>query len=190
MRKKDHGKPENDEQLWEIVTRQVNPLKSARYAGATEKAAHSHKPVAPRKIVGRASAPVMGSSPTPSPKATPIDLRDGDHAGLDRTTRRKLSRGNLPVEARLDLHGHNAQQAETQLRSFIQQSAIFRYRCVLVITGKGYSHGGDGVLRSELPRWLNSDPLRAKIVAYDFAQPRHGGQGAYYVYIKKVRDTS
>ena len=58
MRKKDHGKPENDDQLWEIVTSQVNPLKSARYAGVTEKAAHSHKPVAPRKIVGRASAPV------------------------------------------------------------------------------------------------------------------------------------
>jgi hypothetical protein len=46
MRKKDHGKPENDDQLWEIVTRQVNPLKSARYAGVTEKAVHSHKPVA------------------------------------------------------------------------------------------------------------------------------------------------
>ena len=48
MRKKDHGKPENDDQLWEIVTRQVNPLKSARYAGVTKKAGHSREPVAPR----------------------------------------------------------------------------------------------------------------------------------------------
>ena len=43
-------------------------------------------------------------------------------------------------------------------------------------------------MRGELPRWLNADPLRSKIVAFDFAQPRHGVQGAFYVYIKKVRD--
>ena len=187
MRKKDHGKPENDDQLWEIVTRQVNPLKSARYAGVTKKAVHSHKAVAPRKIVGRPSAPVMGNGPKPSPKATPIDLRDGDHAGLDRTTRRKLSRGNLPVEARLDLHGHNTQQAETRLRSFIQQSAILGYRCVLVITGKGVR--GEGVLRRHVPLWLKQPPLDNVVLAISDATPKDGGTGAIYVMFRRTRSS-
>ena len=187
MRKKDHGKPENDDQLWEIVTRQVNPLKSARYAGVTEKARHSHKHFAPGKIIGRASAPVMGSSPKPSPKTTPIDLRDGDHVGLDRTTRRKLSRGNLPVEARLDLHGYNAQQAETRLRSFIQQSAILGYRCVLVITGKGVR--GEGVLRRQVPLWLKQPPLDNVVLAISDATPKDGGTGAIYVMLRRTRSS-
>ena len=187
MRKKDHGKPENDDQLWEIVTRQVNPLKSARYAPVTEKAGHSYNPVATRKIVGRASAPVMESGPKPSPKTTPIDLRDGDHAGLDRTTRRKLSRGNLPVEARLDLHGHNAQQAETRLRSFIQQSAILGYRCVLVITGKGVR--GEGVLRRHVPLWLKQPPLDNVVLAISDATPKDGGTGAIYVMLRRTRSS-
>ena len=131
-----------------------------------------------------------GRRPQVNYDSTRTDLKPGQLQGLDRRRGEKLRKGKLEIEGTLDLHGMTRSQAQGAVRRFIDASQSMGRRTVLVITGKGYSHGGDGVLRSELPRWLNSDPLRAKIVAYDFAQPRHGGQGAYYVYIKKVRDTS
>lgn len=116
------------------------------------------------------------------------ELKPGQLQGLDRKRGDKLRKGKLEIEGTLDLHGMTRDQAKGAVQRFIDASQSMGRRTVLVITGKGYTHGGDGVLRSELPRWLNADPLRSKIVAYDYAQPRHGGQGAFYVYIKKVRD--
>ena len=183
MRKKDHGKSEDDDRLWETVTSQINPLKSLRYSGAMEKAPATRTP--PRKITGSIMASAKGKSPSTPAKATPIDLREGDHAGLDRTTRLKLFRGNLPVEARLDLHGHNAQQAETRLRAFIQQSASLGHRCVLVITGKGVR--GEGVLRRHVPFWLKQPPLGGVVLAISDAAPKDGGAGAIYVMLRRTR---
>ena len=185
MRKKDHGKSEDDDRLWETVTSQINPLKSVRYSGAMEKALATRNPPSPRKITGKTVASATGKSPSPPAKAAPIDLREGDHAGLDRTTRRKLSRGNLPVEARLDLHGHNAQQAETRLRAFIQQSVSLGHRCVLVITGKGVC--GEGVLRRHVPFWLKQPPLGGVVLAISDATPKDGGAGAIYVMLRRTR---
>ena len=185
MRKKDHGKSEDDDQLWEAVTSQITPLKSVRYSGTMEKAPSTRNPPSPCKITGRTVASATGKSHSPPTKATPIDLREGDHAGLDRTTRRKLSRGNLPVEARLDLHGHNAQQAETRLRAFIQQSVSLGHRCVLVITGKGVR--GEGVLRRHVPFWLKQPPLGGVVLAISDATPKDGGAGAIYVMLRRKR---
>jgi len=185
MRKKDHGKSEDDDRLWETVTSQINPLKSVRYSSAMEQAPATRKNSPSRKITGRTAASATGKSPSSPAKATPIDLREGDHAGLDRTTRRKLSRGNLPVEARLDLHGHNAQQAETSLRAFIQQSASLGHRCVLVITGKGVR--GEGVLRRHVPLWLKQPPLGGVVLAISDATPKDGGAGAIYVMLRRTR---
>jgi DNA-nicking Smr family endonuclease len=152
-----------------------------------EKAPATRKNSPSRKITGRTAASVTGQSPSSPAKATPIDLREGDHAGLDRTTRRKLSRGNLPVEARLDLHGHNAQQAETRLRAFIQQSASLGHRCVLVITGKGVR--GEGFLRRHVPLWLKQPPLGGVVLAISDAIPKDGGAGAIYVMLRRTRSS-
>ena len=185
MRKKDHGKSEDDNRLWETVTSQINPLRSVRYSGAMEKPPTNRKNSPPRKMTGGTLSSEIGKSLSLSAKAKPIDLREGDHAGLDRTTRRKLSRGNLPVEARLDLHGHNAQQAETRLRAFIQQSASLGYRCVLVITGKGAR--GEGVLRRHVPFWLKQPPLGGVVLAISDATQKDGGAGAIYVMLRRTR---
>lgn len=185
MRKKDHGKSEDDDRLWETVTSQINPLRSVRYSGAMEKTSTIRKNSPPRKMTDGAMSTEIGKSLLTPAKATTIDLREGDHAGLDKTTRRKLSRGNFPVEARLDLHGHNAQQAETRLRAFIQQSASLGHRCVLVITGKGVR--GEGVLRRHVPFWLKQPPLSGVILAISDATPKDGGAGAIYVMLRRTR---
>ena len=70
-------------------------------------------------------------------------------------------------------------------------------RLILVITGKGgkkrsdddapFMREGEGVLRQQAPRWLRSGPHAARIVGIYQAHPRHGGAGAFYVYLKKRR---
>ncbi|MEQ9814703.1 MAG: Smr/MutS family protein, partial [Azospirillaceae bacterium] len=54
--------------------------------------------------------------------------------------------------------------------------------------GRGTFTGGKAVLKSKLADWLNDPPLRDKVLAFYPAQPRHGGEGAFYVLLKRLRD--
>ncbi len=67
------------------------------------------------------------------------------------------------------------------LNGFLERSASHGRRCVLVVTGKS------GVLKGEVPRWLNQQPNRGRMIALSQAQPRHGGSGALYVLLKRQR---
>lgn len=116
---------------------------------------------------------------------TPIDLRAGEHAGLDRSTRRRLAQGQQPIEARLDLHGMTAAQAERKLAGFINSAEAQGCRCVLVITGKGAN--GNGVLRRLVPLWLKTPPLSSRVLAISAAQQTDGGAGALYVMLRRRR---
>ena len=112
----------------------------------------------------------------------PIDLRGEDQAGLDSRTRRRLFRGDVPIDRRLDLHGHSAARAEIKLQRFIEDAAYARCRCVLVITGKGA-----GVLKGHVPRWLKESPLSGLVLALAEARPSDGGGGAFYVLLRRRR---
>ena len=116
---------------------------------------------------------------------TPIDLRAGEHAGLDRMTRRRLVQGQQPIEARLDLHGLTAAQAERKLSGFIANAEAGGCRCVLVITGKGAN--GNGVLRRLVPLWLKTPPLSSRVLAISTARQADGGEGALYVMLRRRR---
>ena len=196
---------EDDRAVWQAVKDTVSPMRlstTKTFRGIIN-AAEKMPPTPQREATPRAAGPKL-TAKTRYPVApdallkgrrTPVnydsnrsELKPGQLQGLDRKRGDKLRKGKLEIEGTLDLHGMTRDQAQGAVRRFIEASQSMGRRTVLVITGKGYTHGGDGVLRSELPRWLNADPLRSKIVAFDFAQPRHGGQGAFYVYIKKVRD--
>ena len=80
------------------------------------------------------------------------------------------------------------EQAYVALNYFTKASYQARKRCVLVITGKGSkSRGSVGVLRMAVPRWLNEEPNRTRVLAFSYATPRDGGEGALYVMLKKKR---
>ena len=115
----------------------------------------------------------------------PIDLRSGEKAGIDGATRRRLAQGQIPIEARLDLHGLTAAQAERRLARFVDQAARTGARCVLVITGKGSE--GKGVLRRLVPLWLKTPPLSGQILAISQARQADGGGGALYVMLRRKR---
>lgn len=113
---------------------------------------------------------------------------------MHRGTFQKMQRGKLKPEARIDLHGLTLAQAHPMLTEFILDAYARGLRLVLVITGKGRDREQDGpipirrgVLRQQVPAWLYAVPLGAVVLDIRTAHLKHGGEGAYYVYLKRRR---
>ena len=108
---------------------------------------------------------------------------------------RKFKREEFRVEAVLDLHGLTEDEAFAKVDSFIPQSYALGRRCVMIITGKGIRvHPNDdiftskGVLRKQVPQWLNMARLRAMILIYKHASEKMGGEGALYILLRRNKD--
>lgn len=98
---------------------------------------------------------------------------------------RSLRRGMLPVDARLDLHGLTAAQAQEKLVDFLRTMRSRSERCVLVIHGKGERVPGGGVLRGEIAAWLSQGRARDHVAAFVTARDDDGGEGAVYVALRR-----
>ncbi|PKQ03593.1 MAG: DNA mismatch repair protein MutS [Alphaproteobacteria bacterium HGW-Alphaproteobacteria-12] len=190
---------DEERKLWRAVTKDAKPIsrRPAEEAEAPREEPHKEKrpalPIHPPSL-----APLHAVKPQPPHRpAEPPPL-----TGLDRRTSQRLARGQMEVEATLDLHGHSQEAAHGALNAFVSRSRGRGLRCVLVITGKGASpyarhtlHGASfyevperqGVLRSAVPRWLNEAELRAHVSGFQPAHPKHGGGGAFYVWLRKKR---
>ena len=144
--------------------------------------------------------PAITRSPNAHLRAEPVqkksdqrELRHGDTPGLDKRSAQRMKRGQMQIEARLDLHGHRQDEAHRALNGFIAGAASAGKRCVMVITGKGLRLGDQenqrqvGVLREMVPRWLNEEPNRSRILSFNHATPGDGGTGALYVLLKRKR---
>ena len=101
----------------------------------------------------------------------------------NRGTERKVRRGQMEIAGTLDLHGHTQSSAERAFLSFLSQHQAARSKCVLVITGKGAR--GEGVLRQRFLHWLTREDVRALASSYASAHQKHGGTGAFYVFLRK-----
>jgi DNA-nicking Smr family endonuclease len=112
---------------------------------------------------------------------------------MDRRRFDKLRRGRLEPEARLDLHGMTSERAHAALTAFVLDASARDLRLVLVITGKGRADATEphprrhGILHHSLPHWLAAPPLNARVLQVAAAHQRHGGAGAYYVYLRRRR---
>ncbi len=111
---------------------------------------------------------------------------------MDPKTNERLRRGKLTPEDIIDLHGMTAAGAFPELSRFIMDAHSTGFRLVLVITGKGRNSVSDGfhparegVLKRQVPRWLSTQPLSRLVLHLSEAHPRHGGSGAYYVYLRR-----
>jgi len=175
------GLSADDLALWQRATREIAPLKDKK---EKEPSANSWKIKEKKEDAPR--VPTPRAAPPRPPSEPPLSAGGG--AGVDKRTAGRLRRGELQIEARLDLHGMTLEQAHRALAPFLLAAREAGRRTVLVITGKGRrSEGSLGVLRDAVPRWLNEPGLRPQIVAFCHAQPRHGGDGAYYVLLRRQR---
>jgi DNA-nicking Smr family endonuclease len=106
--------------------------------------------------------------------------------GLDRRQSLRLRRGQLAIEGRLDLHGLTQAEAHRALASFVARSQAAGKRVLLIVTGKG-SREGSGVLRGAVPRWLAEPALKSRVLTTARAVPRDGGDGAFYLLLRRAR---
>jgi DNA-nicking Smr family endonuclease len=144
-------------------------------------------PELPHVALKRANAarvlpkPVVASA-KPKPPAPVADA--GGH--------KKVRRGKLDIDARIDLHGMRQIEAQTALAGIIGRTRADGGRCILVVTGKGrpVDPGEDfitpqpGVIRRRLPEWLGGSGIREHVAGYAQANAKDGGSGAFYVLLK------
>lgn len=109
----------------------------------------------------------------------------GIHHPIERPVKQKISKGRVPLEARIDLHGLIQSEAHAMLHSFLVRAHERGMRHVLVITGKGSSQGSEGALKRAVPIWFSKPDFRFLISGYETAARNHGGEGALYVRLKR-----
>lgn len=167
----------NDDDLWQAVVKTVRPLGSKTNPEKPET-------VSLEKQLSLNIKPLR-NDPDIDVKQYAL-LEAGDISALDRKNGQRLKTGAMPVEGRLDLHGHTLETGFEALKSFIYNYNKINARCLLVVTGKG-GFLGRGVIRAEFQNWMNSPEIRSLILAFSPAQPRDGGDGAFYVLLRRRR---
>jgi len=163
---------DEDRVLWSLVARTAAPLKGKQAVEIPDVVLDPEK-----------TPPRPAPTPTPA-RQDPAKPKHSLHP-LDRPTLEKLSAGRVPIEGRVDLHGLTQDQAYSLLYSFLQRASASGARYVLVITGKGSSSGGDGVLRRAVPAWLSTPAFRPLVSSHSHAARHHGGSGALYVRLRR-----
>ncbi len=173
-----------EEKLWQHITRYDKPLKNIKNSKEKEETAIEQETVQPAaiKIKNQKKKTSAACLPASVKEKETISKKLGDYSGIDRNTAERFRKGEAAIDAKLDLHGMTTQKAHKSLISFIEKHVKLGSRRLLVITGKG-----NGILRSELPNWLSVSDLCGWILAFDKAQAKHGGDGAYYILLKRKR---
>lgn len=128
-----------------------------------------------------------GDVPHPNrPRPYKVQKKNSQRRGTpaDRGKEKKVRRGQTSISATLDLHGHTQVTAAAALESFLARHRRQGARCVLVITGKGKL--GEGVLRRRFMDWITSKEASPIVSGYAQAHQRHGGSGAFYVFLRRA----
>jgi DNA-nicking Smr family endonuclease len=111
---------------------------------------------------------------------------EGRRVDLPPEALRRLRRGLVPVDGRLDLHGMGVAESRAQLELFLRTMRARGERCVLVIHGKGeHSPRGMAVLRGEISAWLSQGASSQHVAAFATSGLSDGGEGAVYVLLRR-----
>ena len=172
---------DDEHALWTGIARSITPLSRKR---------QSAKPSAGG---GVSEAGATAASPPPAPQQDAPRKRNAPPpVPLGRRLKQRVARGRDPIDARLDLHGFTQMQAHAELLRFLRRAQADGARIALVVTGKGTSRGDDdaterGVLKRQVPLWLALPEFRPLVVGFEAAHAGHGGQGALYIRLRRLR---
>lgn len=197
------GLSPEDQSLWQTFTKAITPVRvKDRVPGHDGVLNADSRETLPDAIARKAKEAVpphgrQKAGETRKPAAAPAVRPPAPPPTFDRKTAKKLGKGRADVDARIDLHGMRQAEAHSALLGFLRGAAQRGHRTVLVITGKGdpdrssapwdiVSHNtGRGVLRRNVPMWLASPEFHDVVVSFASAHVRHGGDGAFYVQIRR-----
>jgi DNA-nicking Smr family endonuclease len=163
--------PPDDDALWQAVTRDIRPLTGRVPAPLPDR----------RRIAVQVRAPAIAL-----PASRPSDRLRPEAAALDGSWDRRIRSGRLDPEVTIDLHGFSLAHAHSVLATAVRRAFAHHNRVLLVITGKG-GNDGRGAIRAALPLWLETPELRGFVAALRSAHPRHGGNGAWYIVLRRQR---
>jgi DNA-nicking Smr family endonuclease len=169
---------DDEETLWSGVTRSIKPLRPPRPAG---------KAVSPAKSARNAGKDAPSPLPGTARERPPI--KPPPLTPFNRRLKQRVARGREDIDARIDLHGKTQSEAHAALLRFLRHAQADGRRMALIVTGKGSAGAGAerGVLKRQVPRWLALPEFRPFVVAFDDAHLSHGGEGALYVRLRRVR---
>lgn len=196
MSRRPRGLHPDEQALWQQVARSTRALHPERPARADPHALPAPTAKPPESLL---QAFRLGERLRPHPVSHDMAPSPRDHLAaqpirMDRKTFERMARGKLAPEARIDLHGMTLSEAHGELIRFVLNAHTDGLRLILVITGKG-KRGEDhgpipariGALRHQVPQWLALPPLGLAILQVTTASLKHGGEGAYYVYLRRAR---
>jgi len=181
----------HDWHLWTAVTKSVQPLRPGDVLPAEEAPAPVSPPPKAPPVFDKHALWRGPSLPAYQPPTTP-KLRTEPGQVIEPRMRRRLMRGQIEIDGTLDLHGMRQAEARAALQRFVVARAARGDRTLLVITGKGLKKTDDmqivdrGVLRAMLPMWLSEPGLAPLIAGWDVSAQGHGGEGAFYVRLRRA----
>ncbi|WP_418152424.1 Smr/MutS family protein [Litorimonas sp. RW-G-Af-16] len=155
----------DEKQVWQKVAKTVAPRRKPHGKGAA-------KPLPSREDFANMLRLPPPAAPAPRTLPQTLDVQQ------DKKTRRGL----VHIDRKIDLHDMTQAQAKPALHSAIIRASNRQQRCVLVVTGKGLRL--NGVLRRNFIDWISDPDIRPLIASYAQAHIRHGGTGAWYVFLK------
>jgi DNA-nicking Smr family endonuclease len=205
--KKPHGKggrrepaSDDDEDVWKYAAATIEPLKRAKarvHLGDRGTTDIQIAKTPPKSDSGKKTAAFKQEAATPAHRTPAASSRrpPPDLSEFDRKHARRIRGGRTGIEARVDLHGLRQSEAHAALRAFLFRCQGRGLRFVLVITGKGKSGTASdspyenyenerGVLKRNVPRWLEEPDVRSIVISYTTAAIQHGGEGAIYVHLR------
>ena len=198
MARRRKGLSDDDRALWKRVAATTNPMHERRQPMPRDPVTTFDPQPQPNASGGfapfRIGETATGALSVHVPSREIAEEVNGAPVRMDTGTHKKMIRGKLTPEARIDLHGMTLDQAHPRLVDFVMEASSAGKRLVLIITGKGRNRDAEGPiperrgrLRHQVPLWLNTPPCNAVVLDIRTAHLRHGGEGAYYVYLKRRR---
>jgi DNA-nicking Smr family endonuclease len=182
-----------DLKLWDKVTGSTKPLdkKKPVVHDTPPKINKLRSVIKPQRVSPKIKTLSQSAN---EPFQKKVILENSQKVKMDMKAFTKLKKGKLEPEDTLDLHGMTLETAFPALSSFISRAHSTQKRLVLVITGKGKNTDPgyavpqrNGVLRSQVPIWLKEPRLSSLVLQIERAHHRHGGLGAFYIYLRRNR---
>ena len=113
--------------------------------------------------------------------------------------KKRIKKRSFHIDKKIDFHGKSLLDSEQHFNDTVVESYNSGKRCLLFVTGKGLFKSKNleegekpklyhGIIRSSFVEWARSKKFSRYILSFEQASIEHGGDGAFYVYLRKNKN--